>query len=153
MIKAVKEGQVTIFAPNEAAFEALGEKKAAQIDDPRNLEIREKMGSYHIVVGEAISAVELRTEDWTKGRPKDGSPPNTLIAGVKTLSGEVPVGRSKSGGLLGWGAKEDGDIVIGPEAKIVQSFLVDGSFVHEVDALVSPLILWRYCDQLRIPGF
>jgi uncharacterized surface protein with fasciclin (FAS1) repeats len=153
MIKAIKEGQVTIFAPNEAAFEALGEKKAAQIEDPRNLEIREKMGSYHVVAGESISAVELRTEDWTRGRPKDGSPPNTLIAGVKTLSGEVPVGRSKSGGFLGWGAKEDGDIVIGPGAKIVQSFNVEGSIVHEVDALISPLILWRYCDQLRIPGF
>ena len=78
---------------------------------------------------------------------------DTLIAGLKSLSGEVPVGRSKSGGFLGFGATEDGDIVVGPSAKIVQSFEVEGSFVHEVDALVSPLILWRYCDQLRIPGF
>lgn len=43
-----------------------------------------------------------------------------------------------------------GDIVIGPEAKIVKSFNVDGSFVHEVDDLISPALLWRYCDQLRI---
>lgn len=78
---------------------------------------------------------------------------DTLIAGIKTLSGEVPVGRSKSGGFLGLGATEDGDIVIGPSAKIVQSFNVEGSFVHEVDDLISPQILWRYCDQLRIPGF
>ena len=43
-----------------------------------------------------------------------------------------------------------GDIVIGPEAKIVQSFNVEGSFVHEVSDLISPTLLWRYCDQLRI---
>jgi hypothetical protein len=79
--------------------------------------------------------------------------PDTVIAGIKTLSGEVPVGRSKSGGFLGLGATEDGDVVIGPAAKILQSFNVEGSIVHEVDALISPQILWRYCDQLRIPGF
>lgn len=153
MKKAIIKGPVTLFVFNEAAFEALGEKKRTQIEDPRNSEIREKMGSYHMIAGEAVSAIELKTEDWTKGKPKDGTPPNTVVASIVTLSGEVPVGRSKSGGFLGFGAKEDGDIVIGPGAKIVQSFNVEGSFVHEVDALISPLILWRYCDQLRIPGF
>mmetsp|Transcript_72500 Transcript_72500/g.109399 ORF Transcript_72500/g.109399 Transcript_72500/m.109399 type:complete len:220 (+) Transcript_72500:117-776(+) len=153
MRKALKTDKATIFAPTEAAFEELGEKKRAQIEDPRNAEIREKMGSYHIIPGSAISAIELRTEDWTKGRPKDGSKPNTLIAGVVTQSGEVPVGREKSGGILGWGAKEDGDFIVGPSAKIVQSFNVDECVVHEMDALVSPVVLWRYCDQLRIPGF
>jgi uncharacterized surface protein with fasciclin (FAS1) repeats len=151
--KAIAEGAVTIFAPNEAAFLALGERKLAQIEDPRNAETRERMGSYHVLPAQAISAIELRTEDWSRGRPKDGSLPNTLIAGVVTISGEVPVGRSKSGGFLGFGAKEDGDIVIGPEAKIVQSFNVQDCIVHEMNALISPVILWRYCDQLRIPGF
>lgn len=150
MFKEIKQGTVTVFVPNEAAFESLGEKKMSQINDPRNLEIREKMGSYHVIPGESVDAMKLRTEDWSKGRPKDGSPPNTMIAGINTLSGEVPVGRSKSGGFFGWGAKEDGDIVIGPEAKIVQSFNVEGSFVHEVNDLISPALLWRYCDQLRI---
>jgi len=150
MIKAIKQGKATIFAPNEKAFEKLGDKKISQIEDPRNLEIREKMGSYHIISEESISAVQLALEDWSKGKPKDGSRPNTIISGFKTISGEVPVGRSKSGGFFGWGEKEDGDIVIGPEAKIVQSFNVEGSFVHEVDDLISPNLLWRYCDQLRI---
>lgn len=150
MMKAIKQGSVTVFVPSESAFENLGDKKTSQINDPRNLEIREKMGSYHVIAGESIDAMTLRTEDWSKGKPKDGSRPNTVIAGFKTLSGEVPVGRSKSGGFLGFGAKEDGDIVIGPEAKIVQSFNVEGSFVHEVSDLISPSLLWRYCDQLRI---
>jgi len=110
MAKSIKQGSVTIFAPNEAAFEGLGEKKRSQIEDPRNLEIREKTGSYHIIPDDSIDAITLRTEDWSKGKPKDGSRPNTMIAGFKTLSGEVPVGRSKSGGVLGWGAKEDGTI-------------------------------------------
>lgn len=151
--KAINDGKSTIFVPNEAAFERLDEKKRSQITDPRNEEIREKMGSYHLLPGQAISAIELKTEDWTKGRPKDGSKPNTLIAGIVTLSGEVPVGRSKSGGFLGFGAKEDGDIVVGPKAKIVQSFNVQDSMIHEMDGFISPQVLWRYMDQLRIPGF
>lgn len=152
MKKAMKEGPVTIFAPNDAAFEALGEKKLVQLNDPRNLEIQEKLASFHLIPGESISAIELRTEDWTK-RPKDGSKPNTVIAAVKTLSGEVPVGRRKSGGFLGFGGKEDGEIVVGPDANIVGSFMVDDNMIHEMDGLVSPEVLWRYLDQLRIPGF
>ena len=108
--KAIKQGSVTIFAPNEAAFEGLGEKKRSQIEDPRNLEIREKTGSYHIIPDDSIDAITLRTEDWSKGKPADGSRPNTMIAGFKTISGEVPVGRSMSGGFLGFGGKEDGTI-------------------------------------------
>eukprot|EP00980_Cylindrotheca_fusiformis_P001422 scaffold345_cov134-Cylindrotheca_fusiformis.AAC.33 len=153
MRKAINEGNTTIFAPTEAAFEDLGERKIKQIKDPRNNEIQQKMGLYHLVSGQSITPIELKTEDWTKGRPKDGSLPNTLIAGVVTMGGEVPVGRSKSGGFLGFGAKEDGGIVIGPNSKIIQSYQVQGSMVHEMDGLVSPDVLWRYCDQLRIPGF
>lgn len=80
MMKAIKNGSVTVFVPNDAAFEALGEKKLQQLGDPRNKEIREKMGSYHILP-EPISAVELQTEDWTKGRPKDGSKPSKYELG------------------------------------------------------------------------
>mgnify|MGYP001195488817 CR=1 FL=1 len=108
MTKAIKQGAVTVFVPSEEAFQKLGEKKMSQINDPRNLEIRQKMGSYHIIAGESVDAMTLRTEDWSKGVPKDGSKPNTLVAGINTLSGEVPVGRSKSGGFFGWGAVEDG---------------------------------------------
>ena len=108
MMKAIKQGCVTIFVPNEKAFKKLGKKKISQIEDPRNLEIREKMGSYHIIPEESISAVQLAIEDWSQGKPKDGSRPNTMISGINTLCGKVPVGRSKSGGFLGWGGKEDG---------------------------------------------
>ena len=143
----------TFFAPNAQAFENLGEKKRTQLKDPRNLETVQKMAAYHVIATEAVDEVRLRTEDWRKGRPKDGSPPPLTVRGVMTLGGEVPVGRSKSGGFLGWGAEEDGGVVVGPEAKIIQSFKVGDCIVHEMDALVSPVVLWRYCDQLRIPGF
>jgi hypothetical protein len=78
MTKAFKQGQVTVFVPNDAAFQDLGEKKLKQIEDPRNEEIKEKMGSYHVVPS-AISAIELRTEDWTRGKPKDGSKPSKFV--------------------------------------------------------------------------
>jgi len=141
----------TIFAPNAQAFADLGDKKRQQLEDPRNLETAEKMGAYHVIDEEAITAERLYREDWTK--PKQDGKPVLTIGGVVTLGGEVPVGRSKSGGFLGWGAKEDGGVTVGPEAKVVQSFNVGNCIVHEVDAFISPLILWRYCDQLRIPGF
>lgn len=150
-----KGRQCTVFVPNAKAFEELGTKKMKQLEDPRNAEIREKMGSYHIIENESVSAVELLTEDWTKVKPGENKP-NTVVASIITMSGQVPVGRGKSqDGLLGLFSppKEDGDIVIGPSAKIVQSFIVDNNYVHEVDSFISPVILWRYCDQLRIPGF
>lgn len=65
------------------------------------------------------------------------------------------MGRSKSGGFMGFGAKEDGGVVIGNnEARVVKSVNVGGKgIVHEVDGLVAPDLIWRYFDQLRIPGF
>lgn len=152
-IIAESETGYTLFAPSNTVFDNLGEKKLQQLKDSRNLETAQKMGLYHVVNDDAISAARLRTEDWTQPAPADGGPRPITVQALLTLGGEVPVGRSKSGGFLGIGAKEDGDIVIGPNARIVKSFKVDGSIVHEVDDLISPIILWRYMDQLRIPGF
>jgi hypothetical protein len=60
--------------------------------------------------------------------------------------------------LFGWGAKEEGEIVVGSnqnKSPIIQSFKIEGGkfMVHEVEEFLFPDILWRYCDQLRIPGF
>lgn len=151
--KDVPRGGFTVFAPNADAFANLGEKKNSQLADPRNLEILEKTGAYHFVSIEAVSAERLRREDWTRPKTSEGKPA-LKVGGIMTLAGEIPIGRSKSGGFMGWFAKEDGGIVIGTDnAKIIQSHTVGNCIVHEVDALVSPVILWRYFDQLRIPGF
>jgi hypothetical protein len=72
--------------------------------------------------------------------------------GVITQGGEVPVGRSVTGGMFGMGGKEDGGVTINNGAKVVQSVPLGKGVLHEVDALTSPSILWRYMDQLRIPG-
>lgn len=72
------------------------------------------------------------------------------------MGGTVRVGRSKSGGILGGllFAKEDGYIAVGSaDAKILKTTEEEGVIVHEVDKLISPDVLWRYADQLRIPGF
>jgi len=55
----------TIFAPSDAAFEALGEKKRAQLEDPRNLETAQKTGLYHVIATEPLSLSTLNREDWT----------------------------------------------------------------------------------------
>ena len=146
------ENGCTLFAPSNAVFDSLGEKRIKQLKDIRNEETARKIGLYHVILTEAVSAARLRTEDWTVKAPK-GEPRPITVQAIVTMGGQVPVGRSKSGGILGWGAKEDGDIVIGPEARIIKSYKVAGCYVHEVDNLISPVILWRYFDQLRIPGF
>jgi uncharacterized surface protein with fasciclin (FAS1) repeats len=128
----------TIFAPNEAAFKALGDKKCAQLKDLRNEELAEKIAAYHIIA-EPVTANQLF---------KSG--------GVITEGGEVPVERSVSGGLFGVGGREDGGVSLNG-SKVLNSFEFDDAteklcIVHETDGLISPNILWRYADQLRIPG-
>mmetsp|Transcript_24683 Transcript_24683/g.68267 ORF Transcript_24683/g.68267 Transcript_24683/m.68267 type:complete len:257 (+) Transcript_24683:82-852(+) len=152
----INEG-VTIFAPNSAAFQKLGSVALRQLDDERNEEISQKIASYHVVTDGAVDYRKLRTEDWTKGRPKDGSKPAFTVEGVQTMGGIVPVGRAKEDGLFGtgWFAKEGEDPVVGSNAKIVASYVVGGSSViHEMDGFISPELLWRYADQLQIklPG-
>jgi uncharacterized surface protein with fasciclin (FAS1) repeats len=123
----------TLFAPNAEAFVALGDAKRRQLDDPRNLEAREKMGMYHCVA-ELVSADELFDS-----------------GGVITLGGTVPVERTKAGGMFGVGGKEDGGVTVGG-SRVVLSTKIGAGVVHETDGLVSPAMLWRYIDQLRIPG-
>lgn len=49
------DGGYTIFAPNNAAFDNLGEKKLLQLNDPRNLETTEKIGRYHAIAAPVTS--------------------------------------------------------------------------------------------------
>ena len=134
LLRENPESGYTIFAFNFKAFEALGEKRRMQLSDDRNLETTQKIGAYHVVGIEAVSAEKLFSS-----------------GGIVTLGGVVDVGRSVSGGFLGVGGKEDGGITING-AKVVESFTISRScIVHEVDSLLSPQLLWRYLDQLRIP--
>lgn len=138
VLKKLREASVsgyTIFAPTPKAFADLGDKKLGQLDDPRNLEVREKIAAYH-AISEPVTAEELFN-----------------AGGVITCGGEIPTFLVGGGlfGFLGGGDKEDGTVTING-AKLLRSFTLGNSVVHEVDALVSPKILWRYADQLRIPG-
>lgn len=142
---------VTVFVPNAKAFADLGDKKREQMSDPRNLEAVEKMAAYHVVPDEAVPVTSLFQEDWTVPKTAKGNP-TLSYRGVMSMGGEVAVGRTKSGGFLGLFQEEDDGVMIGPEARIVQSFTVgETSIVHEVDGLVSPYVLWDFFDQLRIP--
>lgn len=142
----------TFFAPNSQAFANLGEKKLSQMKDDRNTESVEKMAAYHVIAEEAVREDALLVEDWTKPAPPGGGFRPLKLGGIVTLAGEVPIGRSKVGGFFGFGASEEEKIVIGPNARIVYTHFVGNSIVHEMDDFISPEILWRYFDQLRIPG-
>jgi uncharacterized surface protein with fasciclin (FAS1) repeats len=144
----------TIFCPSNSVMENIDPKRKVQIVDPRNVEVTEKLASYHIIPNGKVTAERLKREDWTVPRSPDGVAALS-IGGVLTLAGELRVGRSKSGGFLGFGAKEDGGVVIGNnECRVVKSTSVGKKgVVHEVDGFVAPDLIWRYFDQLRIPGF
>ena len=135
-------------------MEGLDSKRKVQISDPRNDEVTEKLAAYHVIPAGKVTQERLKREDWTVPRSVDGLAALS-IGGVVTLGGELRVGRSKSGGFMGWGAKEDGGVVIGNnDAKIVKSTNVGAKgIVHEMDGMVAPDLIWRYFDQLRIPGF
>lgn len=125
----------TLFAPLDEAVNNLGDTKLKQLQDVRNEETVMKMGAFH-AVNEPVSAEALFDS-----------------GGVVTVSGDVvPVERSISGGMFGIGGKEDGGVTVGG-SRVVETVSVDGGgIIHRTDDLVSPSILWRYCDQLRIPG-
>ena len=143
----------TIFCPSNTVMEGIDPQRKIQISDPRNEEVTEKLASYHVIPNAKVPWERLKREDWTV--PKIDGVAALSIGGVLTLAGELRVGRSKSGGFMGFGAKEDGGVVIGNnEAKIVRSTTFgDKGVVHEVDGFVAPDLIWRYFDQLRIPGF
>ena len=123
----------TVFCPTDDAMQRLGDKKLAQLQDDRNGELAEQIAAFH-AVGEAVTPEELFNS-----------------GGVITMGGTIDVGRSVVGGFMGIGGKEDGGVTV-QGAKVLESFTVGGGIVHEMDSLVSPDLLWRYSDQLRIPG-
>mmetsp|Transcript_35922 Transcript_35922/g.86706 ORF Transcript_35922/g.86706 Transcript_35922/m.86706 type:complete len:243 (+) Transcript_35922:192-920(+) len=143
----------TIFCPSNSVMENIDSGRKVQISDPRNVEVTEKLASYHVMPNGKVTQERLKREDWTVPRSADGVAALS-IGGVLTVGGELRVGRSKSGGFMGFGAKEDGGVVIGNnEARVVKSTIVGNGVVHEVDGFVAPDLIWRYFDQLRIPGF
>jgi uncharacterized surface protein with fasciclin (FAS1) repeats len=156
--KAIKEAQTadgcTIFCPTSKAFEDLGQKKLKQLGDERNLETAQRIGAFHVILSDAVPANQLFIEDWTGPKPAPGTQRPIKVGGINTVGGGVPISREKTGGFMGWGAKEDGVAVIGSDnAKILRSVKIGKSIIHETDAFISPQLLWRYIDQLRIPGF
>jgi uncharacterized surface protein with fasciclin (FAS1) repeats len=141
--KSIRERKngCTIFAPTNAAIEQLGEKKLLQLLDNRNEEAKNQMGSFHVIVNDVVTVEQLYNSGGIR----------TIATGESPI---VPIERAVSGGLFGIGGKEDGTVTIGSSAQIVDSVVLRSSncIVHQTDALISPNILWRYCDQLRIPG-
>ncbi len=123
----------TVLAPNEAAFDKLDDKRRSQLKDPRNGEVVEQIGAYH-VISDPVSKDDLYES-----------------SGVVTAGGRIDVGRSVTGGLFGIGGREDGGVTVNG-ARIVSSRQIGECVVHEMDDFAHPKVLDRYFDQLRIPG-
>jgi uncharacterized surface protein with fasciclin (FAS1) repeats len=120
----------TIFAPSDQAFVDLGDKRRMQFMDDHNKETVEKIASYP-VIGELVSGLQRQELFASGGR-------------VITMGGEIPVDRSSiTGGMFGFGGKEDGGVTING-AKVMETINISDSIIHSVDSttLVSPNILW-----------
>jgi len=76
------------------ATQALGETKQKQLSDERNLESIRKIAGYH-VLNERVDVESL-----------------FQAGGIITVSGEIPIERSVSGGFFGVGGKEDGGVTV-----------------------------------------
>ena len=125
----------TLFVLSDNTLrQKLTETQQEQLFDPRNLETAQKIVAYH-VIGEVVNGEQLYN-----------------AGGVITVGGEVPIERSRKGGLFGFGGQEDGTVTINQSQVIQADIQVGTGLIHEVDSLISPNILWRYMDQLRIPG-
>lgn len=123
----------TIFAPIDSAFDELGEKRCQQLKDDRNGEVVENIARYH-AINEPVSESQLRD-----------------AGGIITLGGELPIEPMKEGGFFGIGGKDSGGVTVNG-ARVLKTVQVgDDCTLHEVDKLISPSLLWRYLDQLRIP--
>ena len=152
-----QNGACTIFAPTNAALQALGDKKIQQLLDNRNEEVRNKMGSYHIVLDD--DSVVTTEQLYNSGGIRTiatGDNPVVPVERAKPSGGNIfaMFTTTKSGNSNG-NDDTDGAVIMGSNnARIVNSvyFKSSNTLIHQIDALISPNILWRYCDQLRIPG-
>jgi uncharacterized surface protein with fasciclin (FAS1) repeats len=139
-------GGCTVFAPTNDAMEQLGTKKIEQLQDVRNEEVRNQIGSYHVIVDDIVTTEQLY----------DSGGIRTIATGNNPI---VPIERNKVGGnifdMISGNTKDDGTVTIGSNnAHIINTIYLQNCncIIHQMDALISPNILWRYCDQLRIPG-
>ena len=128
-----RPGAFTLFAPSNAAFREIDEQRYFQLGDVRNSETVGKICGFHCI-----------NEPVTKDVLYESG-------GVVTLEGVLSVGQTKVGDFFGIGGEDDGGVTING-AKIVKSFEVGSSIVHEVDKLVAPEVVWRFLDQTRLPG-
>lgn len=122
------------------------EKIMNQLQDQRNLETIEKISLYH-TINEIVSYEQL-----------------CYAGGIQTMGGVVPIEEKGNGngffGLFGNNKKRtnlqddevDAPITING-ANIIRYYIIGNECsVFEMDNFLSPKLLWRFMDQLRIPG-
>jgi uncharacterized surface protein with fasciclin (FAS1) repeats len=144
----IENGGFTIFTLTDKWLTQnviTNEKIMAQVQDPRNIETLEKISLYH-TVNEIVSYEALCN-----------------AGGIQTMGGIIPVEENKGGnGLFSFFGKntkrsQNDDELNAPitinGANIIRYYMIDNECsIFEIDNLISPKLLWRYMDQLRIPG-
>ena len=115
-------GPFTVFAPTNAAFDALPEGTVATLLKPENKATLTKILTYHVVPGR-LTAADLAA----KAEMMGGKAQLTTVAGAK-----LTVSRSPSGGWMLTDTK-------GGTANItIADVMQSNGVIHEIDAIVMP---------------
>jgi len=115
-------GPFTVFAPTNAAFDALPEGTVATLLKPENKATLTKILTYHVVPGR-LTAADLNA----KAETMEGKAQLTTVAGAK-----LTVSRSPSGGWMLTDTK-------GGTANItIADVMQSNGVIHEIDAIVMP---------------
>lgn len=150
----VDNGGFTIFVLTDKWLTqnvVTNEKIIVQLQDQRNLETLEKISLYH-TINEIVTYEDLCN-----------------AGGIQTMGGIVPIEeKSKGNGIFGMfgnnnnkksnnDKQQDDNLLDAPitvnGANIIRYYMIGNEcHIYEIDNLISPKLLWRYMDQLRIPG-
>ncbi|WP_373489809.1 fasciclin domain-containing protein [Parasphingorhabdus sp.] len=115
-------GPFTVFAPTNAAFDALPEGTVATLLQPENKATLTRILTYHVVAGR-MTAADLAA----KTRMTGGQAELTTVAGAK-----LTVSQSPSGGWMLTDTK-------GGTANItIADVMQSNGVIHEIDAVVMP---------------
>ncbi|MDX1646560.1 MAG: fasciclin domain-containing protein [Longimicrobiales bacterium] len=138
-------GPFTVFAPSNAAFEALDEHAAAELSDPANQAILQKILAFHVLSGSEVLAADLsdgQTVTTLQGQEltfdlSDASDPK--VNGVSITTTDIQVEN---------GVIHLVDEVILPELDVVETAVLTG----ETETLSAALAAAELGDALKGDG-
>ncbi|CAF1376684.1 unnamed protein product [Rotaria magnacalcarata] len=107
------KGPYTLFAPNDAAFIKAPASVVEHLSDPKNVEKRFRVLSYHVVVDRALTAAQLQSM--------------SSSIRLKTLAGDFPTV-----------AVRNDQIKISNATVVAKTLQASNGIIHTIDSILMP---------------